>query len=148
MHERSDADLAAKAVHRVLCQPFNWTLEHGIFPSTFNSTYIMPILKKADFDAADVRSYWPISDLSVLSKLLERLVCSQLLQYLKDNGLLPDLQLAYRVHYSTETALVKVLSPTRATWRCCHFSTCRLHLTIIIISVSYTHLTLPTNREV
>jgi len=48
--------------------------------------------------------------LSVLSKLLERLVSNQLLQYLKDNGLLPDLQSAYRVHYSTETVLLKVLS--------------------------------------
>jgi len=78
-----------------LCQLFNWTLEHGIFPSAFKSAYITPILKKADLDPADVRSYRPISNLSVLSKLLERLVSSQLLQYLKDNGLLPDLQSAY-----------------------------------------------------
>ena len=34
--------------------------------------------------------------LSVISKLLERLVSKQLLRYLKDNDLLPDLQSAYR----------------------------------------------------
>ena len=50
------------------------------------------LLKKADLDPANVKSYRPTSNLSVVSKLLERLVSSQLVKYLKDNYLLPDLQ--------------------------------------------------------
>jgi len=50
------------------------------------------------------------SNLSVVSKLLERLVSSQLVKYLKDNDLLPDLQSAYRAMHSTETAVLKVLA--------------------------------------
>ena len=61
-------------------------------------------------DPADVRSYRPISNLSVVSKLLERLVARQLLDYLNKYGLLPRLQSAYRVGHSTETAVLKVLS--------------------------------------
>jgi len=74
------------------------------------SAYITPIFKKADLDSSDARSYWPISNLSVLSKSLERLVSQQLVAYLRENDLLPDRQSAYRAHHSTETAVLRVLS--------------------------------------
>jgi len=57
-----------------------------------------------------VRSYRPISNLSVLSKLLERLVTRQLLAHLNSNGLLPRFQSAYRAYHSTETAVLKVFT--------------------------------------
>ena len=44
--------------------------------------YITLILKNADLDSSDPKSYRPISNLSVLSKLLERLVSKQLVAYL------------------------------------------------------------------
>jgi len=49
-------------------------------------------------------------NLSVLSKLLERLVSKQPVAYLLENDLFPDLQSAYRSNHSTATALLKVLS--------------------------------------
>ena len=78
--------------------------------TSFKTAYITPLLKKSYLDPADVKSYRPISNLSIVSKLLERVVSGQLMKYLKDNDLLPDLQSAYRVNHSTETAILKVLS--------------------------------------
>ena len=93
-----------------LCQTFNWSLENGTVPSISKSAYITPLLKKADLDPAEPKSFRPISNQSVMSKLLEPLVSKQLLRYLKDSDLLPDLQSAYRAHHSTETAILRVLS--------------------------------------
>jgi len=45
-----------------------------------------------------------------LSKLFERLVARQLLDYLNIERLLPELQSAYRAFHSTETAVLKVMA--------------------------------------
>jgi len=60
---------------------FNRSLSLGVVPSGFKAAYIMPRLKKPDLDPADVKSSLPISNLTVLSKLLERLVERQLLHH-------------------------------------------------------------------
>ena len=67
-------------------------------------------MKKPGLDAADASSYRPISNLSVVSKLLERLIVRQLMDYLSDNDLLPPLQSGFRAGHSTETAVLRVLS--------------------------------------
>jgi len=93
-----------------LMELFNKSMMSGLVSSVFKAAYVSPLLKKPGLDPADVKSYRPISNLSVLSKLLERLVARQLINYLTTAGLLPDLQSAYHAHHSTETAVLKVLA--------------------------------------
>ena len=71
---------------------------------------VFPRLKKAGADPVDVCNYWPISNLTFMSNVVERLVCRQLMAFLDRQRLLPDLQLAYRAQYSTETAVLKIVS--------------------------------------
>jgi hypothetical protein len=68
----------------------------------------MPLLKKPSLDPDDPNSYRPVSNLPLLSKLIERAVFIQLSDHLLRHNLLPDRQSAYRQNYSTETALLSL----------------------------------------
>ena len=100
----------ADVLEPFLVELFYLSLSEGLVPSVFKAAYVTPLLKKADLDSTDAKSYRPISNLSVSSKLLERLVAQQLIDYFRGAGLLPDLQSAYRAFNSTETAVLRVIS--------------------------------------
>ena len=65
-------------------------------------------MKKTSLDYEDLKNYRPISNLSFMSKVLEKVVLSQILQHINRNKLLSDFQSAYHPHHSTETALLKM----------------------------------------
>ena len=52
-------------------------------------------------------NYRPVSNLSFISKLVEKCVLKQFIQHCNDQNLMPDYQSACRSGYSTETAMVK-----------------------------------------
>ena len=57
-------------------------------------------------------NYCPVSNLSFLSKVLEKVVAHQLTQHLQQHKLYDPLQSAYRKGHSTETALLKIKADT------------------------------------
>jgi len=55
-------------------------------------------------------NYRPVSNLSYMSKVMERAVAIRLNDYLATNDLLPHFQSAYGKRHSTETAMLRVWS--------------------------------------
>jgi len=70
---------------------------------------VLLLLKKARLDRSSPVNYRPISNLSTVSKVLERLVLTRLRPHLTNSANFSKRQSAYRQGHSTETALVDVL---------------------------------------
>ena len=88
----------------------NFSLTSGIVPANFKTALVRPLLKKHTLDSNMLNNYRPVSNLPFLSKLLEKIVLSQLNSHLSSNNLLHPFQSAYRQHHSTETALLHILN--------------------------------------
>ena len=69
---------------------------------------VTPLLKKPSLDKNVMENFRPVSNLSFISKLTERVVLKRLTDHILCNNLHEQFQSAYKPNHSTETALMRV----------------------------------------
>ena len=84
------------------------SLSSGTLPTQLKISQVKPKLKKNDLDKNLYSNYRPIANIAFVSKVIEKIVASQVHTHLRDAKLFPTLQSAYRQYHSTETAMIKV----------------------------------------
>ena len=86
----------------------NCSLSEGVVPDEFKKAILTPLIKKSSLPPNDLKNYRPVSGLGFISKLVERVVASQLNDHVSLNGLENVRQSAYKLGHSTESALLSI----------------------------------------
>ena len=87
-----------------LADLFNLSFTTGTFPTLLKTAKVIPIHKKDS--KSNFTNYRPISLLSNLDKILEKLMHSRLRTFLNFKDIIYSLQFGFRQHYSTSYALI------------------------------------------
>nr|CAI5862375.1 unnamed protein product [Callosobruchus analis] len=90
----------------ILCKFFRISYEQGVFSSSWKIGCVQPIPKKGK--KTDPTNYRPVALLSIMSKVMEAVINTQLLKYLDNNNILHDRQYGFRKHRSTGDLLAYV----------------------------------------
>ena len=107
LHPRVLKELATE-LGPVLAHLFQQSIDTGEIPKEWSLANICPLFKKSDRSLAC--NYRPVSLTCVPCKLLEHIVCSNIMAHLDEYKLLSDRQHAFRKGHSCETQLTTVIN--------------------------------------
>ena len=93
----------SKELAQPLCNFFNFSLDEGVLPSSYEEANVCPIHKKDERSL--VNNYRPISLLNAEVKVFERLIFKHLFNHLQENSFLTSLQSGFMPGDSTVNQL-------------------------------------------
>ena len=94
-------------IAKPICHLFNLSLHTGYIPPEFKTAKVIPIFKSESKHMYN--NYRPISLLSSLSKLLEKIVAKQMMGYINKNKIFTDLQFGFRKGHNTIQPVIHFL---------------------------------------
>ena len=98
---------AAEELAEPLTHLFDTSLQHGIVPAKWKQANVVPIHKKGDKCSAS--NYRPISLTSQLSKIMEKLVCNKIMNFVSENQLISAEQFGFMPRSNCTNQLLEVL---------------------------------------
>ena len=98
--------LCAPYISEPLANIFNASISKGIYPDLLKIARVTPIYKKGV--KSDPSNYRPISVLSIVNKLFEKILHDRLYKYLTKFNILYEYQYGFRKGHSTTQALVEI----------------------------------------
>ena len=107
LHPRVLKELATE-LGPVFAHLFQQSIDTGEIPKEWSLANVCPLFKKSDRSLAC--NYRPVSLTCVPCKLLEHIVCSNIMAHLDEYKLLSDRQHAFRKRHSCETQLTTVIN--------------------------------------
>ena len=96
----------AYPISKPLCDLFNYSLSHGIFPDVWKQANVSPLYKKDDPPL--VCNYRPISLLSSIGKVMEKIIHKHMFNYFNDHSIITCLQSGFVPGDSTVNQLVDI----------------------------------------
>ena len=84
----------------ILVELFNMCLKESCFPDCWKVSLVVPVFKNVG-ERSTAKNYCPISLLSVVSKVFEKLVNNRIVDHLEKCGLFSDFQYGFRSSRST-----------------------------------------------
>ena len=93
----------------------NDSLQNGVFPTYLKKSHIIPVPKSSKQNVNELSDFRPIINISIISKIMEKCVFSQIFNHLENHNLLIPNQSAYRKNHSCETALIKIYNDVLST---------------------------------
>ena len=110
--DRIDATIikmAASVLIPGITHTINLSLSSAKFPARWKLARVLPLLRGKESDPYNLASYRPVCLLLVMSKLAERAVQCQLLDYLEETNQLSEHHHAYRNNHNTSTVLIHLM---------------------------------------
>ena len=90
-----------------ITQIVNLSLDKGAFSNQWKTAIVKPLIKAKKKETTH-SNYRPVSNLSFISKVVERCTLQQFTQHCNKHTLLPHFQSTYQKHHSCETSLLKL----------------------------------------
>ena len=88
----------------ILAKLFNMCLKESYFPDFWKVSSVVPVFKNVG-ERSTAKNYRPVSLLSVVSKVFEKLVNNRIVDHLENCGLFSDFQCGFRSSRSTADLL-------------------------------------------